>query len=104
MEERDAAIKEAGEPHQWVQQFRQRERDEAASSSPVNRVVDEIINMFSGENAEESDAESDQTMQPETPSERSQPYLSSEICEVSDPEESPVLHDGGNSPATDDGT
>ena len=91
MEERDAAIKGAGELHQWVQQFRQREREEAASScSLVNRVVDQIINMLSGENAEESDAESDQTMQPETPSERLQRYLSSEICEVSDPEESPV--------------
>ena len=57
MEERDAAIREAGEAHQWVLQFRQRERDEAASSSHVNRVADQMINMLSGENTEESDAE-----------------------------------------------
>lgn len=63
-----------------------------------------MISMLSGESAEESDAESDKTMQSETPSERSQCYLSSAMCEVSDPQEWSGLHDGRDLPATDDGT
>ena len=50
LEERDAAIREAGEAHEWVQQFRQRERDEAASNSHVNRVADQMISLLPGEN------------------------------------------------------
>ena len=65
-----------------------------ASSSQVNRVADARISMFTGaENAEEEEpSESDVEM--ETQSERMRRYLSSEMCEISDPEEWMVYHHG----------
>jgi ABC-type polar amino acid transport system ATPase subunit len=53
----------------------------AASSSHVNAVADQMINMISGENAEEeSSGGSDEVM--ETASERLQTYLNSEMCDL----------------------
>ena len=43
--------------------------------------------MLLGENAEESEVESDQPVKFQSPSERFQRYFNSELCEVPDPEE-----------------
>ena len=67
-----------------------------AARSHVDRVADAMINMFAGaENAEEEErTESDVEM--ETQSEKMRRYLSSEMCEVSDPEEWMVYHHGNS--------
>eukprot|EP00435_Cladocopium_sp_Y103_P000982 s1539_g1.t1 len=65
--ERDVAIREARNAHQWVQEFFQNQNaGGAASSSHVNAVADPRINMLSGhgeENEEESGATSDNAME-----------------------------------------
>eukprot|EP00435_Cladocopium_sp_Y103_P011418 s1333_g3.t1 len=102
--ERDVAIKEARDAHQWVQGFfKNQNAGGAVSSSHVNAVADQMINMVCGhgdENEEESDATSDDAM--ETASERLHRYLNSEHCEVFDPEEWHVLHFGLGSPVAND--
>ena len=67
----------------------------APTRSHVDRVADQMISMLEGadENMEEEDgSDSDEEM--ETRSERARRYLSSEMCEVSDPEEWMVYHHG----------
>ena len=64
----------------------------AASSAHVNAVADAMIRMLSAENPEEETSESDAAM--ETQSERARRYGSSELCEVSDPDEWMLYHHG----------
>ena len=53
-----------------------------------------MISMFTGaENAEEEE-QSESDVEMETQSERMRRYLSSEMCEISDPEEWMVYHHG----------
>ena len=66
--------------------------DAAASSAHVNAVADAMIRMLSAENPEEETSESDAAM--ETQSERARRYGSSELCEVSDPDEWMLYHHG----------
>ena len=87
--QRDEVIRQAGEAHQWVQQFQQ--NLQRADSAHVNAVADQMINMLSG-GAENAESESPCTMDSETPSERLQRYIHSDLCEVSDPEEWTALH------------
>ena len=71
-----------------------------AASSHVNAVADAMINMLASngsngqEAAEEEEMETDSDFEMETQSERARRYISSEMCEVSDPEEWMVYHHG----------
>ena len=71
-----------------------------AVSSHVNAVADAMINMLASngsngqEAAEEEQMETDSDVEMETQSERARRYISSEMCEVSDPEEWMVYHHG----------
>ena len=102
--ERDVAIREAGDAHDWVQQFRRGRQNEQPTSSHLDAVADRTISMLLGENAEESEVESDQPVKFQSPSERFQRYFNSELCEVPDPEEWAVPHYRENSPASGEET
>ena len=71
-----------------------------AASSHVNAVADAMINMLASngsngqEAAEGEQMETDSDVGMETESERARRYMSSEMCEVSDPEEWMVYHHG----------
>ena len=70
---------------------------QGAASSHVNAVADQMINMLSG-GTEDEVSDSPCTLESEAVSERFHMYLSSELCEVSDPEEWTALHYRENSP------
>ena len=65
-----------------------------ASSSHVNRVADAMISMFTGADNAEEEEQSESDVDMETQSERMRRYLSSEMCEISDPEGWMVYHHG----------
>ena len=60
-------------------------------------MADQLISMPSGGDGSE-DSDSVRVVEPETPSERLQRYLKSELCEVSDQEEWTALHYREGSP------
>ena len=71
-----------------------------AASSHVNAAADAMINMLAStgeEAAEEEKMQTDSDVEMETQSERGRRYMASKMCEVSDPEERMVYHQGQSS-------
>ena len=66
----------------------------------MNAVADAMINMLAStgeEAAEKEEMQTDSDVEMEIQSERGRRYMASEMCEVSDPEESMVYHHGQSS-------
>jgi hypothetical protein len=75
-----------------------------ASSSHVNAVADAMVSMLSsnGQEAAEEKMQTDSDVETETQSERGRRYMSSAMCEVSDPEEWMVYRHGQSSESDTD--